>query len=549
LAAWLMTGVLAAAAAGAQSPVARPMLVPAPGSAFAVVPLLTTGERLGDYRPPGVMDGIAAFRQADGSVRLLVAHELDAGAGYPYQLRNGTTLTGARISWFELDPVARRLTQGGQAIQRAYDRASREVRSPQQVNERRRGGSRDGFSTFCSANGYRAGELGFADDIFFAHEEVSVREGHPHGGSVWALEVATGTLYAAPALGRGSWENSVALATPDADRADGHTAVLLGDDLEFGGAPLYLWIGRRQPGGGFLARNGLAEGVLHVWVADGGDREPGDWVGSGSARSGRFMPLPARDGARAGQPGHDAAGWLNDDRLRERAWALGAFRFSRPEDLAANPADRRQVVFASTGHGKVFPGDEWGGLYIADVRFAAAAGGGLGATATITLAYDGDETRQSGIRSPDNLDWARDGRIYVQEDKAVKRSSFTGDAGWEASIWQFDPQRPLRPQRIAVIDRAAVPAGTTDAEAGEPGEWESSGILDLSGLLGGDGETVLVAAVQAHSVKDGVVGGARELVEAGQLLLLSSAGSGGEARPATRVPTPAAAAPPAPAPR
>jgi hypothetical protein len=510
--AWLAAGIALAAP--------RPMLVPLPGSGFGVQVLLATGEAVGDYRPPGVMDGLAAFPRDEATVRLLVTHELDADAGYPWRLANGTVLTGARVSWLDVDRATRRVLRAGPAIARAVDRGGREVTAAAQVNERGAAGGLRGFDAFCSASGYRTGELGFADDIFFVHEETSAREGHPHGGSVWALDVASGTLHAAPALGRGSWENGVALATPDGDRPDGHTALLLGDDLEFGGAPLYLWIGRRRPGGDFLTRNGLADGRLHAWVADAGDRGPADWTGSGSVRRGRFVPIAARDPARAGTPGHDAAGWLDDDTLRARAAALGAFRFSRPEDLAVNPADARQAAFASTGHGIEFPADEWGGLYVADVRFTSGPDGALGATATITLAYDADETRQAGIRNPDNLAWGRDGWLYVQEDKAVKRASFTGAGGPEASLWRLEPGRWAAPERVAVIDRAAVPPGASDAKAGVPGEWESSGVLDVSALLGAPGETVLVATVQAHTVKDGPVGGRAQLVQASQLLLL-----------------------------
>ena len=106
------------------------------------------------------------------------------------------------------------------------------------------------------------------DRLVLAHEEVTRSEGHPHGGTIFALDVSGEVLWALPELGRGSWENSAAVSTPDGDRPDGHVALLLGDDLEFGRAPLYLWIGRKVPGGSFTERNGLARGRLHVSVPD-----------------------------------------------------------------------------------------------------------------------------------------------------------------------------------------------------------------------------------------------------------------------------------------
>jgi hypothetical protein len=353
------------------------------------------------------------------------------------------------------------------------------------------------------------------------NEEVTRSEGHPHGGTIYALDVRSETLWALPELGRGSWENSAPLSTPDGDRPDGHVALLLGDDLEFGRAPLYLWIGRKIPGGNFIERNGLARGQLHVWVAANGDRTPQQWSGSGTERTGRFVAVATRtaDGKPAGET--DDGGYFNDPELRLRAEALGAFMFSRPEDLHTNPRQGTQAVFTATGHGGQFPADDWGNVYLIDVAFSADAGG-LAAAGRIRLFYDSDELADRGLRNPDNLVWASDGRIYVQEDRATKRAVFGADSGLEASVWALDPAGMSAPQRTATIDRGAVPVGSTDSKASEIGAWESSGIVDVTALLGGaPDEVLLLANVQAHGVTDGPIGGPHQLVEGGQLLLLS----------------------------
>ena len=44
-------------------------------------------------------------------------------------------------------------------------------------------------------------------------------------------------------------------------------------------APLYLYVGFKQPGGNFLQRNGLAFGVLYVWVPVNGEQTPLDFNG------------------------------------------------------------------------------------------------------------------------------------------------------------------------------------------------------------------------------------------------------------------------------
>lgn len=437
---------------------AAPMLLTTPEGGFASRVLFTVGERIGDYRPPGVLDGMAAFAGDDDTVIVLATHELGARRGYPYRLANFTELAGARITRFTLDRRTLEIRTAGLAYNAIRDRAGLPVVLPGQLSERTGLGSA-GLESFCSAAGYDVGEHGFVDRIFFAHEEVTKREGHPHGGSVFALDVTGETLWALPDLGRGAWENVTALTTPDGNRPDGHVALVLGDDLEFGGALLYLWLGQKVPGGDFPARNGLRQGQLHVWVADSGDRSPRDWSGSGSFRAGRFVPLPARTPDGRPATGTDRQGYYDDTVMRERSAALGAFQFSRPEDSHANPANGQQLIFASTGHGDLYSADDWGSLYVIDVSFETGRDGMLAASARLQLVYDSDDTGDLGIRNPDNLVWAGDGRIYVQEDRATKRAVFGAESGVEASIWQLDPTAPAAPVRIAVINRAAVPPG------------------------------------------------------------------------------------------
>jgi hypothetical protein len=498
------------------------MLRALPDTDFRVEVLFTVGETIGDYRPPGILDGLAVFPRDAGTLRILATHELESSRGYPYRLDSGLELTGARISYFDIDKATRRIVAAGPAYGRLRDRSGALVTSASAVNER--GDPLRGLETLCSAAGYLAGERGFVDDIFFVHEEVSAREAHPHGGTAWALDVAGRELWALPELGRGSWENSAAMAAPD-----GFVALLLGDDLEFGGAPLYLWLGRREPGGDFIARNGLRDGRLHVWVPDDGSADAADWRGTGKVLAGRFVPVATREATRAGQRGHDALGYRDDTTLRSAAFAAGAFRFSRPEDLHANPADPREAVFASTGHGVAVPADDWGTLYVVRLEFAdAGAGGWPEARATLRILHDADDFADFGIRSPDNLVWAADGLVYVQEDKATKRGRFGAASGRDASVWQIDPRDPESRQRIAEIDRRAVlPAGSRDRKAAEFGAWESSGIIDISRALGArPDERVLLLTVQAHGLAGGPIGGRQALVEGGQLLMLSRRVSG-----------------------
>jgi hypothetical protein len=484
--------------------------------------LLTIGDVIDGYQPVGIPDGIAAFDWNESTVRLFVNHELDAVDGETYALANGLELTGSRVSYFDLDKQNLELRGAGLAFDRARDRDGRTVTNGRQITEAEDSGSA-GFEKFCSAAGYAAGEYGFVDDIYFAPEEISSAEGHPHGGSFWALDVRAGELHALPELGRGSWENLAALDTPDTGRADGHVAMLLADDIQTGRAPLYLFIGQKLPDGDFVARNGLSRGRLHAWVPDSGDQDPGDWHGTGTERSGAFVAIESLVPSRAGEDGHDARGYLDDWMLRSAATDAGAFIFSRPEDLHADPNDGTRVVLASTGLGRVFPEDDWGTLYVVDIEWQIGPDGELGALADLSILYDGDDTGDTGIRSPDSVTWARDGWIYVQEDRSTKRHVFGGESGREASIWRLHPDRPDEPQRIAEIDRSVVlPIGSSDRRKARIGAWETSGILDITHLLAtGSDQVTLVSAVQAHTITDGAIGGSKRLVQSGQLILIS----------------------------
>ena len=208
--------------------------------------------------------------------------------------------------------------------------------------------------------------------------------------------------------------------------------------------------------------------------------------------------------------------------LRREAKAGGAFQFSRPEDVSTHPSIGTRAVLASTGRDTVFPDhDAWGTIYRIDVDFEAM-------TATLTILYDGDDAGgarfshpDAGIRSPDNLVWARDGSIYIQEDKAKQQDPLFGShSGQEASLWRLAPLTG-EVQRIALIDRSVVlPKGSTDEKPGVIGAWESAGILDVTHLFDARvGERLLLATVQAHTIRDGLIA-KHKLVEGGQLILL-----------------------------
>ena len=528
---------------------------------WQVTPLFTVGDRIpsidkalnpNQYQPVGRLDGTGAFRMTDNTVRVFINHELEKSVGYSYILKNGTVLTGARISFVDMNPRTRNIVNSGMAYDSVFDRLGVVVTTWEQINQN--GKKYEGFSRFCSATLIESGRYGFVDNLYFLGEEVGDPLIHPYGGSLWVLDVEKRVLHGVSATGRMNFENIAPIDIPG-DRV----AMLIGDDTtpqtdapeHFGreanettppehvvAAPLWLYIGKKNaslfeirralpsgvplPTNDFLNRNGLVVGNLFYFVADQRITTVSQFKGTGSVVTGTWRELEVFDSSKADKEGFDEYGYKNGFTLRREAKAGGAFQFSRPEDISTHRTRGNRVVFASTGRASVYNGhDSWGTIYQVDVDLKDLR-------ATLTILYDGDdsgggqvESPDHGIRSPDNLDWARDGFIYVQEDNAKERPPFFGSmSGEEASIWRLDPKNG-NIQRIAQMDRSGIfPRGTTDKESYFVGRWESSGVLDVSEFFETKiGEKLFLATIQAHTMKEGVIQESN-LVEGGQLILL-----------------------------
>ena len=90
---------------------------------YGVQPLFTVGETINGYTPPGILDGLGAFELDDNTVRVIANHELTADVGYVYTLANGTELTGARVSYFDIDKDTKAVIDSGLAYDTIYNRA------------------------------------------------------------------------------------------------------------------------------------------------------------------------------------------------------------------------------------------------------------------------------------------------------------------------------------------------------------------------------------------------------------------------------------------
>lgn len=497
---------------------------------YTAVELFTIGESANGFTPTGIPDGIGAYSPEDGVLRLLFNSEIQDQQGYAYTVNGDVDLTGARVSYFDIDLDTLEVLDGGLAYDEIIGYLGTPIESAAELgiplsmnldgslNYQGRPDGAFGFDRFCSSALFEANEFGdgqgFADRIYFGPQETD-------DGVYVPIDVDNGVAYVAPALGYGAWENLTTVNTGDPDTV----GLLLGDDTS--GAPLYLYVGTKDAGGDFLARNGLAEGNMYVWVPTDGDQngdgkvDPRDYNGTGTSISGGFVAIDYYDPAKAGTPGWDAFGYALQDTMYDLAADAGAMVFARIEDLSTNPENDNEAVFAATGRSNDFDAvDTWGTVYTVQVSFEGASIDG-----DVNILYDADDDPAYQLRSPDNLDWADDGFIYVQEDRSATWSDVAGINPNEASIVRFDPDAAGGdPTQIAEIDRSSVvPPGTTDPSPNDLGNWETSGILDISEFFGLPGGSVFVADVQAHSLTNGIIA-AENLVQGGQLNLIYGPG-------------------------
>jgi serralysin len=479
---------------------------------WTVDPIFTVGETIGGYTPTGITDGIGAYSLNDTTVRFLVNSEIGNTVGYKYTLKNGLQLPGSRISTFDVDKTTFKIVNSGLSFDTIINREGKEVKTVADLEN-------GGLNRFCSGALFEANQfgngIGLADRMYFAGEETA-------GGGAFVLDTKTNVLHAVPWLGRAGWENATEINTGDPNKV----AFLIGDDNQ---APLTLYVGDKnaRKDGSFLDRNGLAQGKMYAWVADD-TKNPTDPIeldgstfkGSGSSTNGKFVELayydPTKKGTAVDGPdadtsiqnelGYDALGFATQAQQTKLAKDAQAFTFSRVEDVSTNPKDGTQAVFAVTGV-EGTP-NVWGATYKIDIDFNNIATGNI--TGKLDILYDGNDAdkKDFGLRSPDNLDWADDGKIYINEDRAISANLFGATSKQESSIFSIDPAAtdPSKTlTRIAQVDRSGVPAGQTDPVSTDIGNWETSGILDVSTLFGNKPGELFIFDVQAHSLRDGSI--------------------------------------------
>ncbi|MEO0032168.1 MAG: hypothetical protein RIS94_1926 [Pseudomonadota bacterium] len=405
-----------------------------------VTSIITTGDALAGSTTGvfgGIPDGIGAFDNGDGTVTVIVNHEIASGG--VVRDHGGT---GAYIDTMIVDKATLAVVGGDDAMKTTY-----------LWNGTAYTAGTTNFSRFCSGDladttAYfnAATGTGTTARIYLTGEESGV-EGRAVATIVSGANA--GTAYELPALGNLSFENLTANPL-----AQAKTIVAATDDGQNG--QVYIYVGEKQATGTDIDKAGLTDGLLYGIKVSGIADETNGAAVNGSFTLEQIVDAAGKTGAQI-----DAA-----------SEAQGVTSFLRPEDSAWDPQNPNVLYFTTTNS---FTGNSR--LYQAtfnDISNPQAGG-------TIKAVLDGSE----GQKMFDNLTVA-DGKVILQEDP--------GNNAYIAKVYEYD----IATDTLSSI-LSFDPAKFTPGAAGFiTQDEESSGVIDVSAIWGDADTHAYLLDAQVH---------------------------------------------------
>ncbi|MCY2955875.1 MAG: hypothetical protein NT107_02435 [Planctomycetota bacterium] len=460
---------------------------------------LTGGTAGATYEVGGMTDGMGAYDNGDGTITLLVNHEISNTAGVIR--RHGAM--GAYVEELIIQKTTLQVLSGQDLIQNIVD-SSANVHSAANANgialHRFCSGDLPAESAFFNATT----GLGTQDRIFMNGEESSVTG---YCLAHVATGVDKGTSHVLPGFslstngsgltGIGSYENLLACPHPQ-DKTivignnDGGTGIM--------NNAVAVYIGQKQSVGTVVEKAGLKNGTLLFINVAGNAVEIANTTTRATNITGG---------------------------LRFSLSGMSSTTFSRPEDGCWNPANPRQFFFVTTDRldtvtstgpnptmgasGPVQSGMSrlWR-LTFDDITNPLLGG-------TIDLLINGSKNEQK-VQMFDNLAVTASGRIYINEDP--------GNSTYNGKVWCYDVATstlvPLAKFDPYIWGELAILGGTPGALAPHTNDKETSGILDVSDLFPHSAdESILLFSVMDHSSNAALATTAS--VQGGQLILMKVA--------------------------
>jgi RTX calcium-binding nonapeptide repeat (4 copies) len=482
-----------------------------PSQAFVhIESILSVGDQVGfrdgpagagqPWRMDGIPDGIGAFANPDGTITVLMNHELPQTEGAVHD--HGQT--GAFVTRFTLDANTLRVLSADDQIQsehffnrntNSYADAPTDFSVGGAVVVQ---GGTPQFGRFCSADLApvsaffdAASGLGTTERIYLNGEEIG-NEGRAFAHIVTGAEA--GNSYELPNLGRMAFENS--LANPNTGT---RTVVMELDDSTPG--ELYCYVGNKQSTGSAIDRAGLTNGVLYgISASFGDDNGPGPLQGT-------FTLIP--------QGSNGDVSHISGTTLNSQAGPLT--QFGRPEDGAWDPTNPNRFYFVTTGT-PTQPTRLWA------MDFVDAEHPELGGTITAVVegVFSNSDPNSPLPLMMDNITVTDSGLVFMCEDP--------GNNPRLSRIWMYDPLADNGVDPASGLTEIAHHDAPRFGVAGVPAfggafnqDEESSGILEVTGLFGNNEQIALLVDTQAHYTIDtdpNTAGVQGEFVEGGQLQII-----------------------------
>jgi serralysin len=469
-----------------------PYLVPT-NSNVAFNSILSVGDIVGTksdgtpWKMVGIPDGLGAYDNGDGTMTVLMNHEIGATAGVVRD--HGSK--GAFVSKLVIDKTTFEVKSADDLIQTVHLYNSTTGLYEEKMTA---------FARFCSAdlpavNAFfdpKTG-LGTAERIFMNGEETGP-EGRSFANVVTGVDA--GSSFELPRLGKFSYENSVANAFSGAK-----TVVVGTDDATPG--EVYVYIGDKQSSGSTIEKAGLTNGKLFGIQANFGDDT------ASTPTTGTFTLVE--------QGVNGDVSSLTGAQLN--AAGANLTQFGRPEDSSWDPSNPNRLYIATTGTPatSLSPGIP---TRIFAVDFIDVEHPELGGNISIVL--EGAVAQSNPATGPvmiDNITVTEAGVLVLQEDP--------GNNARLAKVWIYDPKLDNGVDAFSGLTELAQhdparfsnPFGPTATPApfganGFGQDEESSGVIDVTKLMGSDKLTFLLDT-QAHYSITG------ELVEGGQLMAMT----------------------------
>jgi len=484
IAALSTTSALAIPALQGPSSSQTPYLTPT-AKGWSAHSLLTVGDAPSGFQMAGIPDGLGAFDNGDGTITILMNHEIAAGLGAP-RAHGGANGAFVSLTVLNKDTLA-------------VSKHEEFAKNPLVVTNLTGFANADLariISRLCSADlpelsafYNEASGKGYNGRIFMNGEESGSPQQRAFG---WVVAERTG--YELAALGRFAWENAVANpGTGD------KTVVAGGEDGGIGTSKFYLYVGDKKDAGSAIDKAGLTGGTNYTLKIVDANGNP---VAGAESRTTGIPGAAAIDGASLVRQSSRFA-------LTNVASGTG---FARIEDLSWDPNNSNVMYFVTTDQYdqvKDGVGVQVGRSRLWRVTFDNASNPTAGGKLDMLL--DGSEE----LQMMDNITVGEDGKVYIQED--------VGNQQHLGKIWVYDPTTGSRTQ-IFQHDQARF--GNINIPAVLPFnlDEESSGIIEVTDLFRGSDvdfggrNRFFLADVQAH-YRTGVPA----TVEGGQLLLLIQA--------------------------